>query len=325
MGYFKSPNFNSLKNRFENSKDEKNDRKFLEVVKVALDYFGRSYDAWEKKGFPSINSSKQDLANFSESVMWVGHSTVLINHKGVTVLTDPHFTERAGPFGMMGPKRITPPPFAIEDLPKIDIILISHNHYDHLDKQSISQLLQNQPQIKFFVPLGLSPILRSFGATEIFEVDWWQSVECGGVKLWSTQVQHWSRRSFFDRNKTLWSGWMLRWKDFSFYFTGDSGFSGDFMKTAQRCGNPTLAAIPIGAYDPREFMKVAHMNPEEAVRTFQDLGAKYAFAIHWGTFKLSLEPMDEPPMHLNISLEKAGIHHSKFKCLKHGEQWRSPF
>ena len=325
MDYSHSPQFNNSTKRFENPNGEKIDRGFLEVFKVASNYIKRDYDEWENKGFPSINSSKEDLADFSDSVIWIGHSTVLINHKGVTALTDPHFTKRAGPFGMMGPKRITPPPFNIEDLPKIDIILISHNHYDHLDKQSIIQLLQNQPQIKFFVPLGLSPILRSFGATEISEVDWWQSVECGGVNIQSTQVQHWSRRSFFDRNKTLWSGWMLRWEDFSFYFTGDSGFSGDFMKTAQRCGNPTLAAIPIGAYDPREFMKVAHMNPEEAVRTFQDLGAKYAFAIHWGTFKLSLEPMDEPPMQLNRSLEKAGIHHSKFKCLKHGEQWRSPF
>ena len=132
MHYYQSPNFNSSTKRFENTNGERNERKILEVLKVAAKYFGRNYDEWEKKGFPRIYSSKEELTNFSENVMWVGHSTVMINHKGKTILTDPHFSERAGPFGVMGPKRITPPPFNIEDLPKIDIILISHNHFDHL-------------------------------------------------------------------------------------------------------------------------------------------------------------------------------------------------
>ena len=324
MHYHQSPNFNPSTKRFENTNGERNERKISEVLKVAAKYFGRNYDEREKKGFPSIYSSKAELANFSENVMWVGHSTVMINHKGKTILTDPHFSERAGPFGVMGPKRITPPPFNIEDLPKIDIILISHNHFDHLDKQSIVNLVKRQPNVKFFVPLGLSKILGSFGAKNIIEIDWWQSVDYEGIDIQATQVQHWSRRSLFDRNKTLWSGWMLRWNDFSFYFAGDSGYSNDFLRTAQRCGNPTLAAIPIGSYEPKEFMKAAHMSPDDAVRAFQDIGAKYAIGIHWGTFKLSLEVMDEPPSRLTKSLKRAGISNKKFKCLQHGEKWDQP-
>ena len=324
MHYYQSPNFNSSTKRFENTNGERNERKILEVLKVAAKYFCRNYDEWEKKGFPSIYSSKEELTNFSENVMWVGHSTVMINHKGKTILTDPHFSERAGPFGVMGPKRITPPPFNIEDLPKIDIILISHNHFDHLDKQTIVNLVKRQPNVKIFVPLGLSKILTSFGAKNIIEIDWWQSVDYEGIDIQATQVQHWSRRSLFDRNKTLWSGWMLRWNDFSFYFAGDSGYSNDFLRTAERCGNPTLAAIPIGSYEPKEFMKAAHMSPDDAVRAFQDIGAKYAIGIHWGTFKLSLEVMDEPPSRLTKSLKRAGISDKKFKCLQHGEKWDQP-
>ena len=162
MDYYQSPNFNSSTRRFENPNSKENDRKFLEVLKVSSKYLGRNYDLWEKTGFPCMHSSKADLSKFFNDVMWVGHSTVMINRKGMTVLTDPHFTKRAGPFGVMGPKRVTPPPFDIDDLPKIDIILISHNHYDHLDKHSIVYLLKRQPNIKFFVPLGLSKVLRSF-------------------------------------------------------------------------------------------------------------------------------------------------------------------
>ena len=325
MDNYGSTNFNFSKRRFEHPNGENNNRKFLQISKVACEYFWRDFDEWENKGFPVLNLSKVELAHFSENVIWVGHSTALLNHKGITVLTDPHFTGRAGPFGFMGPKRITSPPFLIEDLPKIDIILISHNHYDHLDKQTIMHLIKLQPEIKFFVPLGLSDILKSFGVKNIVELDWWQAFKHKNINIHATQVQHWSRRSFFDRNKTLWSGWMMSWDDFSFYFAGDTGYSNDFAKTAKRCGSPTLAAIPIGAYEPREFMKAAHMNPEEAVKAFQDLGTKYAFGIHWGTFKLTLEVMNDPPIQLKKSLKKAGVSQTKFKCLVHGEQWKNPF
>ena len=203
-------------------------------------------------------------------------------------------------------------------------MLISHNHYDHLDRTSIADLIAYQPSIKFFVPLGLAKTLRGWGAKDVTELDWWQAVILDGMEIQPTPVQHWSKRSFFDRNKSLWAGWMVKWSDFSFYFAGDSGYSDDFKETAKRLGSPTIAAIPIGAYEPRDFMKAAHMNPEEAVQTFVDLGAKYAFAIHWGTFKLTTEPMGEPKVRLRHSLTENDIALHRFRALQHGEEWRTP-
>ena len=325
MDYSNSPNFNTATGQFEHPDSDQSDKSFSDLINMASEFWGREDDEWEEKGFPVTYSNKADLADFTESMIWVGQSTILLNHQDVTVLTDPHFTDRASPVGFMGPKRVTPVPFNIQDLPKIDIVLISHNHYDHLDEESITILARTQPNIKFLVPLGLAKTLRSWGAEDVVELDWWQAIDVAGVDIQPTPVQHWSKRSFFDRNKTLWAGWMMRWQDFSFYFAGDAGYSNDFQKTAERLGSPTLAAIPIGAYEPRAFMKSAHMNPEEAVKTFQDLGAEYAFGIHWGTFKLTLEEMNEPPIRLRDGLKKEGIAEERFKALQHGEIWQRPF
>ena len=243
----------------------------------------------------------------------------------MTVLTDPQFSNRASPLFFGGPKRVTPTPFEIEDLPNIDIVLISHNHYDHLDRSSIKDLVKHQPSIKFMVPLGLAQTLHKWGAVDVTELDWWQAVKFQEIEIQPTPVKHWSSRSLFDRNKSLWAGWMIKWDDFSFYFAGDSGYSSDFKETAKRLGNPTLAAIPIGAYEPRDFMKAAHMNPEEAVKAFEDLQAKYGVAIHWGTFKLTTEQMDEPPERLLRSLKDQRIPYDKFRALSHGEKWDAPF
>ena len=324
MDYSQSENFNISTGRFEHPGGDRHDKSFTDLLGLASKFFRREDDEWEEKGFPLIPSSGESLADFAENMIWVGHSTVMLNHQGTTVLTDPQFSGRASPFTFWGPKRVTPIPFNIADLPRIDVVLISHNHYDHLDEESIRQLAQLQPDIKFLVPLGLASLLRDWGARDVEELDWWQPVRLGGVEIQPTPVQHWSKRSFFDRNKTLWSGWMLRWEDFSFYFAGDTGYSDDFRKTAQRLGSPTLAAIPIGAYEPRDFMKSAHLNPEEAVRAFRDLGAKYAFGIHWGTFKLTLEKMDEPPVRLKAALKKEDISEDVFRVLSHGESWGVP-
>ena len=175
------------------------------------------------------------------------------------------------------------------------------------------------------VPLGLAQKLRKWGAVDVTELDWWQAVDFQEVKIQPTPVKHWSSRSLFDRNKSLWAGWMMKWDDFSFYFAGDSGYSSDFKETAQKLGGPTLAAIPIGAYEPRDFMKAAHMNPEEAVKAFEDLEAKYGVAIHWGTFKLTTERMDEPAKRLLQSLKDQQIPSDTFRSLSHGEKWDAPF
>ena len=318
---FNSPNFNDLTKRFEHPSGDLDDKSFGEIWDYYRAYFSREHDEWESTGFPVVKSSRNELKKFKENVMWVGHASIMINHLNLTILTDPHFSDYASPISFIGPKRITQSPFRISDLPPIDIVIISHNHYDHLDENSIKKISTYQPKVKFLVPLGLKKILTEWGAKDVTELDWWQSIKIKGVTFQPTPVQHWSKRSPFDRNKTLWAGWMTQWQDFSFYFTGDSGYSDDFKEVSKRLGNPDLAAIPIGAYEPREFMKSSHINPKEAVTVFRDLGAKYAIAIHWGTFKLTLEKLDEPPRLLEKALENAKVSKNRFKVLQHGEFW----
>jgi len=321
----KSPNFNNQTARFEHPNNENSHKSFKDFSNFAIDYFARKKDDFENHGFPVVLSSQQKLRNFRENIIWVGQSTLLLNHSKLTILTDPQFSDRASPFHFMGPKRTTPTPFSIADLPKIDVVIISHNHYDHLDEESIKKLAALQPSIKFLVPLGLRNLMEKWGAKNIRELDWWQPVKVGGATIQPTPVQHWSKRSLFDRNKTLWAGWMIKWSDFSFYFAGDTGYSEDFKITAHKLGSPTLAAIPIGAYEPRDFMKSAHLNPEEAVKVFKDLGAEYAIGIHWGTFKLTLEKMSEPPEKLLQALETENINKERFKAIGHGEDWPEIF
>ena len=325
MDYYHSPNFNSSLNRFQHPNGDPSNKKPSELFAVMREFSKRKYDQYEQNGFPVEFSEQGELSTLSESMIWVGQSTILFNHKGLTVLTDPQFANRASPLFFGGPKRVTPIPFKIEDLPNIGVVLISHNHYDHLDRFSIKDLVKHQPSIKFLVPLGLAPTLQKWGAVNVTELDWWQAFNFQGVEIQPTPVQHWSSRSLFDRNKSLWAGWMMKWDDFSFYFAGDSGYSDDFKETAKRLGSPTLAAIPVGAYAPRDFMKAAHMNPEEAVKAFEDLEAKYGVAIHWGTFKLTTERLDEPPERLRQSLKGQQIPCDRFRALNHGEKWDAPF
>ena len=321
MTYPNSPNFNQQTSRFQHPKGDLHNKSFADLFKFFSAYFTRESDEKENAGFPVVLSSKSNLANFNENVMWVGHSTLLLNHSGLTIVTDPQFSGRASPFSFMGPRRVTSSPLKVADLPQIDVVVISHNHYDHLDEASIREIAKTQLSVEFLVPLGLKSLLEEWGAKNVTELDWWQQVQRKGVTIQPTPVQHWSKRTFFDMNKTLWSGWMIQWRDFAFYFAGDAGYSSDFKETVKKLGEPDLAAIPIGAYEPRDFMKSAHINPEEAVKVFSDLGAKYAIGIHWGTFKLTLEPMKEPPERLKKALTAAGVDSKIFRTLKHGEMW----
>ena len=305
---------------FQNSDGTKNNKGFFEVLGLAGAYFNRPDDPHEKTGFDIIENTKEDVARLNEEVIWVGQSTLLVNNAGVNVLTDPVFADRASPFRFAGPKRISKLPFKVSDLPPIDVVVISHNHYDHLDKGAIIDLSRLQPDVHFYVPLGLKRVLESWGAKNVTELDWWEEVMHGELRITATPVKHWSSRSPFDRNKSLWAGYYITWDDFSFYFAGDTGYSDDFVETRKRLGAPDLAAIPIGAYEPRDFMKDAHINPEEAVQILKDVGAAKAVPVHWGTFKLTLEPMAEPPARLRAALDKAQLKGQDFTILKHGER-----
>ena len=259
------------------------------------------------------------------TLTWVGHATVLLQTAGRNLLTDPHFTERASPVSFYGPKRKVRPGLAIEQLPKIDAVVISHNHFDHLDLGSIRMLAaQGGGSPRFFVPLGLAPWFRDQGVDNVVEMDWWQSIEFGGVTIRCVPVQHWSRRSLMDRNQTLWGGWIVEQPDFRFFFAGDAGYSEDFREIGRRYGPFDVAAIPVGGYKPRWFMSAFHIDPDEAVRIHRELAARHSLGVHWGTFELTDEPLDEPPRALATARRKAGIADDRFFVLKHGETWRVP-
>lgn len=229
-------------------------------------------------------------------VTWIGHSTFLLQVDGLNILTDPIFSNRASPVSFAGPKRSTPPAMTLQQLPDIDVVLISHNHYDHLDSATVKALRKKQPDDPpvYFVPLGQKSWFDKRNIENVTELDWWHSGTIGDITFHAVPVQHWSSRSPFDRNKALWAGFLIDSPSLRTLFVGDSGYSDDFKTIAKKLGKVDLALVPIGAYDPRWFMKSAHMNPEEALQVVKDVGAKRAIGMHWGTFALTDEPMAEP-------------------------------
>jgi L-ascorbate metabolism protein UlaG (beta-lactamase superfamily) len=263
-------------------------------------------------------------ANKSETTLtWIGHATVLLQIGGRNILTDPHLSERASPVSFAGPRRRVPPGLTLEQLPHVDAVVISHNHYDHLDADTITQLAaQAGGPPQFYVPLGLRRWFNELGIATVTELDWWESREMAGVKIHCVPVQHWSQRTLADRNQALWGGWVIEHPALRFFFTGDTGYSQDFKDIERRFGRFDVAAIPIGAYEPRWFMAPFHVNPAEAVQIHLDLKARYSLGIHWGTFEMTDEPLDEPPVVLERELSRLGIAPERFIVLRHGQTWR---
>ena len=273
-----------------------------------------------------IHANARAGAAMQPAVTWIGHATVLAQVGGINLLTDPIFSERASPLSFAGPKRAHAPGLALAQLPRIDLVVVSHNHYDHCDAPSL-QALNGQAggAPLFLVPLGLKAWLADLGITNAIEMDWWQSQRLGAVEVVMTPVQHWSGRSLGDRLQTLWGGWALFAPDAHLFFAGDTGYSRDFSDLArhfakrQPSGGFDIALIPVGAYEPRWFMKEQHVNPDEALRMHQDLRAKKSIGIHWGTFELSDEPLDEPPRALARARTKAGLSEDDFSLLALGQ------
>jgi N-acyl-phosphatidylethanolamine-hydrolysing phospholipase D len=259
--------------------------------------------------------------NRSEPTLtWVGHATFLLQLGGINILTDAHFSERASPVQFAGPRRVVAPALRLTELPHIDAVVISHNHYDHLDRGTVKRLAaQSGGSAHFFVPLGLKAWFRRAGIHSVTELDWWDEAQHRGLKLTLTPVQHWSSRTPWDRDKTLWGGWVVEHPQLRFFFAGDTGYSQDFKDIGERLGAVDLAALPIGAYDPRWFMQIMHVNPEEAVQIHRDLRARHSVAMHWGTFILTDEPLDEPPHRLAAARHAAGVSPEAFFVMKHGE------
>lgn len=255
------------------------------------------------------------------TLTWIGHATLLLQIEGFNILTDPHFSERASPVQWAGPKRVVPPSPSLEELPPINMVLLSHDHYDSLDAQSVKRLYHRGggQDTMFFVPLGLKEWLQSLGVTNVIEMDWWDEFDVGPITIAAVPMQHWGKRSPFSRNNHLWASWIVLSEDFRFYFGGDAGYSPHFRETGEKYGPFDLASLPIGAYEPRWFMKDHHINPEEAVQAHMDLKSKKSVAMHWGTFILTDEPLDEPPVRLRQAMKDRGLPDDEFRVLKHGE------
>jgi L-ascorbate metabolism protein UlaG (beta-lactamase superfamily) len=226
-------------------------------------------------------------------VTMVNHSTVLLQQHGCNILTDPIWSERASPLSWAGPPRRRMPGVRFEDLPRIDVVLLSHNHYDHLDLPTLRRLAE-PGHAGFVVPLGVGRLLRSQGIGPVHELDWGESQALAGTTIHCVPALHFSARGPFDRNRTLWCGYMVEAAGRNVYFAGDTAFGEHFALIRERFGAPHVALLPIGAYEPRWMMSPVHMDPEEAVRAHRILGASTSIAIHHGTFQLADEGLDAP-------------------------------
>ena len=252
------------------------------------------------------------------AITWIGHATLLVQLDGLSVLTDPQWSDRAGPTLWLGPRRLGPPGLAFESLPRIDVVVISHDHFDHLDLPTVRRLAATHDPL-FLVPLGLRAWFRDNGMSHVEELDWWQERQYRGVRFVCVPAQHFSQRSFWDGNRRLWASWAIVGRDRRLYFGGDTGYFAGFREAGRRLGPFDVAALAIGAYLPAEIMKAVHTTPEEAVQAFVDLDGRVMLGMHWGTFDLAEEPPDEPPVRMRAEFERRHLDEARAWILKIGE------
>ena len=241
-------------------------------------------------------------------VTWIGHSTMLIQYRGFNVLTDPIFSNRASPFSFIGPKRYTPPALDLKNLPKVDYVVISHNHYDHLDLPTVNGLGDD---VQWLVPLKLKPWFHNQGIQNVVELDWWQTRNLADLAFTATPTQHFSGRGLWDYAQTLWCSWIIQIGDKNIWFGGDTGYNDvQFKRIGREYGPFDLGFIPIGAFEPRWFMQPMHINPTEAVLVHRDINTTQSIGIHWGAFRFSAEPIDAPMLKLNAAAAAANVNFS---------------
>ncbi|MBU8540972.1 MBL fold metallo-hydrolase [Falsiroseomonas tokyonensis] len=298
-------------------------RRLLDVARWQL---GRGGDDWPDR-FPSPFPPDRPplrVEGAALRVSFVGHASFLLQGAGLNILTDPVWSERVSPFSFLGPRRVNPPGIAFDDLPPIDVVLVSHGHYDHLDVETLTRLWRrDRPRI--IAPLGHESTIRGQDADiAVTTADWGDAVPLGpGVDAVLEQVHHWTARGVLDRNHALWCGFVLRGLGEGVFFAGDTGFDQGrpFQRVAERHGPLGLALLPIGAYEPRWFMADQHMNPADAVRGFGLLGARQALGFHWGTFRLTDEGIEQPPADLAAALREEGVDPARFLAMRPGQVW----
>jgi len=287
----------------------------------------RSAAKWPKRAPSAFSDKPPTRVEKGIRVSYVGHATVLIQTAGLNLLTDPVWSDRASPVSFAGPKRVNDPGIDFNSLPPIDIVLVTHCHYDHLDVETLSRLTAaHRPRV--ITPLGNDVIMRAYDpAINVEAYDWHRRVDLGpGFAAIPVPSCHWSARSLLDRNKALWAAFIIETPNGKIYFVGDSGYgNGHHFKIVRERHTPIkLAILPIGAYEPRWFMRDQHMNPEESVRAFQDCGAELALAHHFGTFRLTDEAIDAPREALKAALSSANIPVARFRALDPGQVWEIP-
>jgi L-ascorbate metabolism protein UlaG (beta-lactamase superfamily) len=258
------------------------------------------------------------VENGQLAITFINHITFLLQFRNLNVLTDPVYSERVSPFRSMGPRRVRAPGLAFDALPPIHLVLVTHNHYDHLDIETLLRL-QDAHSPRFVTTLGNRAFLSEFGIKATDELDWWQSVDVAGAKVTLTPAQHWSSRRPRNRNCTLWGGFIVGADEWCVYFAGDTGYGGHFRDVRERLGEVDLALLPIGAYEPRWFMRDQHMNPDDAVRAHMDLQAKRSIGTHFGCFQLTDEGIDDPPRELAAARQRHGVSPDAFAVLETGE------
>ncbi len=295
-------------------------RSFSDLPKWWLQRLFGSAKRWPQS-LPAapIPNLPEQVGDSQIAATFIGHATYLLQLPGFTVLTDPVFCTRAGPFDKLGPKRVRPPALRLEQLPPIDAVLLSHNHYDHLDLAALHWLAKHR-RPRIFAPLGLQEWLTARKIGNVVELDWWQLFRTEkNVDVICTPAQHWSSRWPWDRCRTLWGGWWVKTGGRAVWYAGDTGWSPHFAEVRQRLGAPDLALLPIGAYEPRWFMAGVHMNPDEAVRAHLILGAKRSLGMHHGTFRLTDEGIDDPARALATARQKQGVMPADFPTPAIGE------
>ncbi len=285
------------------------DKNFFDVLKWQISaLFTR--ESWPDKVEQNFFQPEVER---SESLMVavINHATVLIQMNGLNVLTDPQFSKRSSPFSWIGPKRVIQPGIAFDDLPPIDAVVISHDHYDHLDISSLKRISERWNPV-FYVGLGNEPLLRENGIKNVIEMDWWQTEEFKTIQIQYVPVQHWSARGPGDKRETLWGGYVIQGQK-KVFFAGDTGYGKVFKMIHEKLGHMDLSLIPIGAYEPRKFMKNAHVNPAESVKIYQDTQSSHAIGMHFGTFAdLTDEAIDDPPRKLKEALKANNIDEALF-------------
>jgi L-ascorbate metabolism protein UlaG (beta-lactamase superfamily) len=298
-------------------------KSFLTVLKWKITSKRQTWSNWvDYEGGPV---PVERVAGATIKATFVNHSTFLLQTENLNIMTDPIWSERASPFSFIGPKRVHAPGVAFDNLPSIDAVLISHSHYDHLDIPTVKNLVAAHDPL-FVVPLGVDKIIRKHAPkARIQNVDWGDRVRLNAtLTVTSEPSQHWSARSLWDQNESLWTGYVLSGSAGPIYFAGDTGYASGriFRDLGEKYKKFRLALLPIGAYQPRWFMAPSHINPDEAVKIFQDIHAEQAIAMHFGTFQLSDEAMDDPVRDLMAALAEANLSEDRFSVLKPGQSWQ---